>query len=155
MTETKHTGGCMCGAIRYEASQPPKFSVLCHCHMCQQWTGSAMLGSAAFDKEAISFTKGTPKLYGSSSVGERGFCGDCGSSLFTRYVTGGVFDTVIFMALGTLDDPEITKPVAHYGAEGEISWMHRDDGLPRIHIDVDDPAEQNALYEELMANAVR
>ena len=83
------TGGCMCGAIRYEARQPVLFTVMCHCHMCQQWTGSPMLGTAAFDREAVTFTKGTPKTHESSSVCERGFCGECGSSLFTKYFSGG------------------------------------------------------------------
>ena len=153
MTKAKHAGGCLCGAIRYEAAQSAMFTVLCHCRMCQQWTGSAMLGSVTFDRDTITFTKGTPKLHQSSSVCERGFCADCGSSLFTRYCSGGPFDTVIFIALGTLDDPETCVPDIHYGAESELSWMRRDDRLPRIKIDVDDPAEQNALFEKMIADA--
>lgn len=153
MTDEKHSGGCLCGAIRYEASESSMFTVICHCRMCQQWTGNPMLVTAAFHRETLSFTKGTPKLYPSSSVCERGFCMDCGSSLFTRYFSGGAFDTVIFIALGTLDDPEIGEPDIHYGAESEISWMHREDGLPRIRIDVDDPADQNALFEKMLADA--
>ncbi len=60
---------------------------------------------------------------------------------------------MIFIALGTLDDPEIGAPDVHYGVESEISWMHRDDGLPRIRIDVDDPAEQNAPFDRMMTDA--
>ena len=151
MSEVIHTGGCLCGAIRYEVRQSASGTVLCHCHMCQQWTGSPMLGTAAFDRDAVTFTKGTPKIYQSSTVMDRGFCADCGSSLFTRYFSGGVFDKGIFVAIGTLDEPDLGLPDAHYGAEGELSWMHRDDGIPRIKIDVDDPAEQNVLFEKLMA----
>ena len=121
--------------------------------MCQQWTGSAMLGTAAFDRDAVAFTAGTPQVHWSSSVCERGFCGTCGSSLFTRYSSGGAFDSVIFMGLGTLDDPEAVPPDIHYGAEGELSWMRRDDGLPRISIDTDDPAQQNGLFDQML-NAV-
>ncbi|MBT5434673.1 MAG: GFA family protein [Rhodospirillaceae bacterium] len=153
MTETRHAGGCMCGAIRYEADRDPRFSALCHCHMCQQWSGSAMLGTAAFDRDAVVFTAGEPKVFWSSDVCERGFCGDCGSSLFTRYSSGGAFDVVLFVGLGTLDDPEIAPPDVHYGAEGELSWMRRDDGLTRICIDVIDPAEQNALFEKMLATS--
>ena len=153
MSETNHSGGCLCGAIRYEARKAPKFSVLCHCHMCQQWTGSAMLATAAFDRDAVAFTAGEPRVHRSSAVGERGFCGECGSSLFTRYASGGAFDDVIFIGLGTLDDPEIAPPDVHYGAEGELSWMRRDDGLARICIDTDDPADQNALFERMLRHA--
>ena len=150
MSRIIHRGGCMCGKVRYEARQAPRFSALCHCRMCQQWTGSAMLGTAGFDRDAVTFTAGEPRIHRSSTVGERGFCGDCGSSLFTRYASGGVLDGMIFMALGTLDDPEVAPPGVHYGAEGELSWMRRDDGLARICIETDDPAAQNPLFEAML-----
>lgn len=153
VSETKHVGGCLCGAIRYEACQAPVFTALCHCRMCQQWSGSAMLATATFDQEAVAFTAGEPKVHWSSQVMERGFCGDCGSSLFTRYVSGGVLDGLISISLGTLDDPEVAPPDVHYGAEGELSWMRRDDGLTRIRIDTDDPSCQNELFERLLRHA--
>lgn len=151
MSGTGRGGGCLCGAVRYEISGEPKFSPLCHCRMCQRWTGSAMLATVAFGRDAVVFTQGEPRVYWSSDVSERGFCSDCGSSLFTRYASGGAFDGIIFIALGTLDDPESVHPDVHYGAEAELSWMWREDGLQRVHIDVDDPGEQNALFERLMA----
>ena len=114
-----------------------------------------MWGSVSFDRKAVSFINGVPILYSSSSVLDRGFCQDCGSSLFARYFSGGAFDTVIFIALGSLDDPEISKPDIHYGVESELSWIHRDDSIPRIRIDVDDPAEQNELFERIIGGAIR
>ncbi len=155
MTGVKHTGGCLCGTVRYEVAQSNRLTVICHCRMCQQWTGSGMWGSAAFDKKAVSFTKGAPKLYPSSSVCERGFCPDCGSSLFARYLSGGAFDAMIFISLGSLDDPEIGKPDIHYGVESEVSWIHRDDSTPRIRIDVDNPEEQNELFERILEGVIR
>ena len=151
MNAAKHTGGCLCGAIRYETSQSPVFVCTCHCHMCQQWTGSPMLGAATFLNDAVSFTNGTPTIYQSSTVSERGFCASCGSSLFTRYFSGGEFDKLTHIMLGTLDDPEIGTPQFHYGAEGELSWMYREDGIERVRIDVDDPAEQNTLFARLVS----
>ena len=154
MTDDVFLGGCMCGAIRYEATGPLMFVVLCHCRMCQQWTGSAMLGSATFPKGSVNFVKGTPKIHQSSAVCDRGFCGECGSSLFTQYAAGSVFDSVKFVSIGTLDDPERAHPNVHYGAEAELSWMRRDDGLQRICIDVDNPAQQEELFKNLMAQGV-
>ncbi len=144
------TGGCMCGRIRYSASRPHRFTAVCHCRMCQRWSGSAMLGTVAFEKGCVTFMTAEPETYPSSLVCDRGFCATCGSSIFTRYRSGGAFDDVLFVALGTLDDPEIAQPDVHYGAEGELSWMHRDDGVPRIPIDVDDPGGQNALFERMV-----
>ncbi len=149
------SGGCLCGAMRYQISGEPRFSPLCHCRMCQRWTGSAMLATVAFERDAVVFTKGEPRVYWSSDVSERGFCPECGSSLFTRYASGGAFDGIIFVALGTLDDPEFVQPDVHYGAEAELSWMQREDGLARVCIDVDDPGEQNDLFERLMEASVK
>ena len=153
MSDIKHTGGCLCGAIRYETRDCPVFKGTCHCRMCQQWTGTPMLSAAAFDTTAVTFTKGSPKVYQSSAVSERGFCPECGSCLFTRYFSGGDFDRLTHIMQGTLDNPEIGQPHFHYGAESELSWMHREDGIPRIRIDVDDPAEQNALFAQMIASA--
>ena len=95
MTDATLTGGCLCGAIRYEAAADALFTVVCHCRMCQQWTGSTMFGSVAFARRAVTFTKGTPRTHTSSSICDRGFCSECGSSLYTQYASGGVFDRVI------------------------------------------------------------
>ena len=62
---------------------------------------------------------------------------------------------MIFISLGSLDDPEIGKPDIHYGVESEVSWIHRDDSTPRIRIDVDNPEEQNELFERILEGVIR
>ena len=82
-----------------------------------------------------------------------GFAGSAAARCSPSISSGGVFDPVIFIGVGTLDEPDLGAPNVHYGAEGELSWMHREDGVPRIRIDVTDPAEQNALFEKMIADA--
>ncbi len=136
------TGGCACGAIRYEASEPPNKSGTCHCHMCQQWTGSAFYAFAGFPVSAFRFTRGEPKIYKSSPIAERGFCPDCGSSLTVRYLESlgegaksgpGQF----WVAIGTLDHPEAVSLNYHYAVETQLPWVHFDDDLPRTRMDED------------------
>ncbi len=79
------TGRCLCGDIRYEISQPAIATGFCHCRMCQRAHGAPVSAWAAFPAAAVRFTKGEPKYYKSSSIAERGFCANCGSSLTTRY----------------------------------------------------------------------
>ena len=151
MGKNSYTGGCLCGNIRYALTEPPLFVGTCHCRMCQKWTGRPMFASATFATSAVKVLFGSPKKYKSSEVSERFFCNDCGSSLFTRYCSGGAFDSLTHIMVGTLDNPEVGKPVFHYGAESELSWMYSEDGIPRISIDVSDPAKQNDLMAELVA----
>ena len=98
------TGGCLCGAVRYEASQPPQRAEYCHCRMCQKHTGSAFGVYAAIRAESFRITLGEPKFYKSSDIAERGFCADCGSSLMNRYFDPDNSD--VWVGVGTLDHPE-------------------------------------------------
>ncbi len=131
------TGGCMCGAVRYELSEPPSGGGTCHCRTCQKQSGSAFIAFAEFPRTALRFTKGEPKRYHSSSIMDRGFCADCGSSVTIQYLvplgesTGP--DTV-FILLGTLDEPEAAPIKFHYGVDHQLSWVHFDDGLPRMRM---------------------
>jgi len=79
------TGGCQCGAVRYEISQPAAGTGICHCRMCQRSIGSVIDAWTSFPKDALHFSKGEPKYYESSLIAKRGFCENCGSSLVLFY----------------------------------------------------------------------
>ena len=122
------TGGCLCGAVRYEATELPSVVNYCHCRMCQRWSGSAFVVAAKFPREAVTFTQGQPEYYRSSEIGERGYCTSCGSPLIFRYV--GL--DPIYVAVGTLDRPEDAPPTLHTCIESKVPWLHIDDDLPRL-----------------------
>ena len=133
------TGGCLCGAIRYELSEPPIEVGICHCRTCQKSSGSAFETGAEFLRSAFRFTKGEPKLYRSSSIMDKGFCPNCGSLLFDQYLVrapGSNPDT-IWIQVGTLDNPEAVSIEFHYGVESQLPWVHFDDDLPRTRCDED------------------
>ena len=148
--EKKITGGCYCGAIRYESDQPPIEPGICHCRECQRWTGSAFLAVAGFPLSGFRYTKGSPKLNQSSLIVERYFCADCGSSMHCRYLVSLGEDDLaenpdhVLVSVGTLDHPEAIKMEYHYGVESQLSWVHFDDGLPRTRCD-EAPELINAL----------
>ncbi len=136
---TPVTGGCLCGAIRYESREPPIKGVICHCRMCQKSTGSAFMVAVGFPRTTLQFTKGEPKLYRSSPIKDKGFCSNCGSLLFDQYLvrTGGSNPDKVWIQLGTLDHPEAVSITSHYGVESQLPWVHFDDGLPRGRCDED------------------
>lgn len=131
------TGGCLCGAVRYEANEAPSWVGHCHCRMCQKGTGGPSAIFAGFhgaQKDALKFTKGAPTYYRSSEWYERGFCSNCGSPIGMRAADGhGVM-------IGTLDHPEEWPPNGpHAGIESQIPWYVIHDDLPRNRTD-EDPA---------------
>ncbi len=126
------TGGCLCGAVRYEASEEPIYVGYCHCRMCQKAYGQTSAIMVGFEPRALRFTEGEPKYYKSSAWSERGFCAGCGSPL-------GMRDEASHAVLvGTLDHPEEWPPItAHSGIESQIPWDVIHDDLPRKRTEED------------------
>lgn len=110
MTETDiTTGGCLCGAVRYEVKGELRNVVNCHCSMCQKLHGVYGAHSKA-RKENISFTrKDGLAWYKTSEVAQRGFCKKCGSSLFWEPFD---LDATGIIA-GSLDGPTNLKTMGH------------------------------------------
>ena len=130
--EQKITGGCLCGAVRYEIDEAAKTSWLCHCRDCQKAHGSAYFPAMMFLRPAFhpqGSTTGFTVTAESGAQITREFCPTCGSTLF---LGTGLYPDIVIVAAGSLDDPSIYKPKAHAWAGTEWSWAHVDDGLERF-----------------------
>lgn len=127
-----HEGGCLCGAVRWRATGTPKNVNHCHCEMCRRAGGSAFATWATFAMGDFSYTKGTPTWRQSSAIARRAFCASCGSALHWQHVQ---HRDSIDVTVGTADRPDRLLPKEHLWTEGEIAWLHMDDGLPRHRLD--------------------
>ena len=137
------TGGCLCGAVRYELSAPPYDLHYCHCRTCQKASGASAIAGGFVARDAITFTRGAPKIFKSSPVVERGFCAECGTYLLYCPTIAEWSDWVI-MTIASLDNPEHWPPKRHYGIESQIPWFDTKDRLPR------EPYEDNFI--EILAS---
>src|SRR5437667_3715386 len=102
------SGGCSCGAIRYESTAEPVTMFKCHCRDCQQVTGGAFVPGMLLSREAFRFTRGqlryhfTPSLRGGKH--KRGFFPECGSRLKGGAIEGRDSPFIVIL-VGKLDDP--------------------------------------------------
>jgi hypothetical protein len=128
-TERRITGGCMCGAIRFEAMGEPIIVTHCHCDSCRRHTGAAMVPLASFEAGQVRFLKGERKIYHSSPGVERAFCGDCGTTLTWESNPRG--QSLIEFHIGTLDEPNALPPSVHVFHGERLRWFDTADGLPR------------------------
>ena len=80
-TTDEVTGGCLCGAVRYEVIGDPFSVIHCHCLSCRRHTGAAVVTFAGFKQDQIRFTTGERRIYESSPGVGRAFCGQCGTPL--------------------------------------------------------------------------
>ena len=143
-TPVTHTGGCMCGAIRYEIEGSPSFeAVYCHCSECRHHTGAPATAAAGFPAERVRWS-GAQRTKYDSTPGEvaRSFCPKCGTSLTWEGGTigweGGLSQGVqgadigiIGIHIGTLDNPDAFPPTQHIFCRDRVSWFETNDELPR------------------------
>lgn len=119
------TGGCQCGAVRFEAGRLGRASI-CHCRMCQRATGGFF--GPYVDVFEFAWVNGPPKYFQSSEAVKRGFCGACGTPLsFEMGDSVGV-------SIGALDDPEAAPPATQLVWPAKLSYVdHLGDLAPWTH----------------------
>jgi hypothetical protein len=126
--KTAHSGGCLCGAVRYEVRGPLRDALVCHCSMCQRTHGAPAPYTAAGNDDLRLLEGRGLKWYRSSESAERGFCGGCGASLFWRPTKG----TYTAIACGTLDQPSGVRAVGHIFLVDRGDYYTLADGLPQF-----------------------
>ena len=120
------TGGCQCGAVRYALHAEPDAPCICYCRMCQKQFGNILAAFAGVALADFELTRGDITWFRSSYSARRGFCRACGTPL----AYGHLLEPRIAMALGSLDHPELVKPMFQYGAEAVVPWLHEVLALP-------------------------
>ncbi|MDR6290475.1 hypothetical protein E9232_003001 [Inquilinus ginsengisoli] len=106
---TDRTGGCLCGAVRYRVTGPLRQVVACHCGQCRRTSGHFAAFTACASGDLVLERNKGLRWYRSSPEASRGFCGECGASLFWA-VTGG---PRVSIAAGTLDGATGLRIDAH------------------------------------------
>lgn len=124
--QQKITGGCLCGAIQYEARGVPLLVGHCHCENCRRSSGAAFATNIALPVEEVTWIKEEPNSYKSSEYLARLFCRHCGSSVAQDELDA----KRMWFSVGTLDRPESVTPEFHIFTEEQIPWVKLDDGLP-------------------------
>lgn len=145
------TGGRLCGEVRYRITQPPTETMICHCRMCQKFSGSAFTIGSVYATDAVIFTKGALKYFKSSPFAERGFCATCGSSMSYRPLEPAVskeWEGWILIECGSLDNPAASVPTWELGVESQMPWLDIRLGHRRVRCqDAPDLVEAWAAYD--------
>ncbi len=125
------TGGCLCGAVRYQVTGPLRDVVSCHCTHCRRTSGHFVAATAARSSDVVLLEESGLRWYTASNKTRRGFCDRCGSSLFWEPAEGG---HTSIMA-GTLDGETGLKTVRHICVETAGDYYRIGDGVPQIQGD--------------------
>jgi hypothetical protein len=124
-------GGCGCGVVRFEITQPLVSARYCHCTRCQRRTGTAASASASVVPGSFRVIRGEDRLsaWKPEDGHEKWFCGDCGSALYT---VNPADRSELGVRLGAIDgDPGVRPAVRQFVAYAAPWEEIPDDGLPR------------------------
>jgi hypothetical protein len=127
------TGGCQCGAVRYEIAAEPTTVYTCHCTDCQRQTGAAFALSMVVPRAAIRITVGTPREWqrpGAHTAGGTAtaclLCGTCGTRL---YHLPSRKPEIAVVKPGTLDDTAWLDAVGHIWTKSAQPWIKIPDDM--------------------------
>jgi hypothetical protein len=122
------TGGCYCGAIRYQSAGPVSHQTICHCTQCRGTTGAPCVAWFTVPTSSLTLLGGQPAQYRASSRATRSFCPTCGTQL-TFTDDASPQDTDVTTC--SLDHPENVPPRSHIFTNSAVPWLSRDDALPQ------------------------
>lgn len=129
MSGTRITGGCLCGALRYEATAAPTLMGHCYCADCRKASGSGFIPFMGFDAATLTFTGEArqfraPAFRGGESV--RNYCPVCGGLVFGGVVGESTSHTIY---AGSLDDASTFRPSIAIFNRDRPDWAPLPPGL--------------------------
>ena len=131
MPEFPLTGGCNCGAVRFEVTEPLPIASYCHCKRCQRRSGTAVSASAHPAPGSFHIVAGEDQLtvWQPEVGGAKWFCSVCGSHI---YADNPSHPDSIGIRLGAFDDDPGVRPSVRQFVTYAASWEPiPDDGLER------------------------
>jgi hypothetical protein len=118
-------GGCICKQIRYRLTRAPIIVHCCHCRWCQRETGTAFALNAMIETDAVNLISGQPERVDTPSNSGKGQtivrCPDCHIAVWSHYAGAG--DSLSFIRVGTLDNPDALPPDIHIFTASKQPWV--------------------------------
>jgi hypothetical protein len=126
------TGGCLCGAVRYQFTAAPLSSRVCWCRLCQYLGAGSGTVNVVFPSEGLTVSgelRDFQSIADSGNVMHRQFCPNCGTQVFSAAESR---PHLTIARAGTLDDPERVKPSSTIWTTEAPSWACIDQSLPML-----------------------
>ena len=125
------TGGCLCGAVRFQVTPPTKWCAHCHCSLCRRAHGAAFVTWFGVERSRFEIVEGNDNVvwYRSTPAARRGFCRTCGSTMFFESER---WADEVHVALAHMHGTIDRRPQAHVFFDTHVDWVELGDGLKRL-----------------------
>ena len=124
---SKKTGSCLCGGVKFQIEGPLRPVSYCHCAQCRKTSGHFVAATACQHEQLNMLVADSLKWFRSSPEAQRGFCSECGASVFWC-PDGGKYISIM---AGTIDLPTGLSPEHHIFVADSSDYYTIDDGLPQ------------------------
>lgn len=122
------SGRCLCGAVTWTTTADVIWAGHCHCESCRRATASPMTSFFGVSRDAVVWTGQLGEVKTSQGRVSRRFCTGCGTQMSYQYV-GWPDETHLYA--GTMDDPTLFEPQAHFHYAERLPWLTVQDDLPK------------------------
>lgn len=127
------SGGCLCGAVRFDARNVPGTFGICHCPSCRRWTGSALLEVSIKTEDMTWQGADNIATYQSSDWAERAWCKMCGTNVYFRHTKRDKWFGSTDLPIGIFDDANgFTLTHEIYTDQQPDSFRYAGDGHKRL-----------------------
>ena len=140
----RRTGGCQCGAVRFAAEKIGRASI-CHCRMCQKAFGAPYGALVSVEVADLTWTRGEPTRFASSSKVKRGFCAACGTPLTFEWSRKSIDP-----AICAFDEPHDIAPVIQMAVPSAVGWVNEPTHLPTRSVEEDEQVA--GFYADLVSH---
>ena len=125
LDDSTFEGTCTCQFVRYRMTRRPLFVHCCHCRWCQRESGSAFALNAMIEAENVVVLSGEPEVVLTPTNSGKGQkisrCPQCRVALWSNYAGAG--DSVHFVRVGTLLEPDLLPPDIHIYTASKQPWV--------------------------------
>ena len=130
----RYDGGCTCRFLRYRMTATPLFVHCCHCRWCQRETGTSFALNALIETDRVQLLQGEAEIVDTPSNSGKGQkisrCPRCHVAAWSNYA--GFGDSVRFVRVGTLDEPDRFPPDIHIYTASKQPWVILPPGTPAV-----------------------
>ena len=120
-------GRCTCNYVQYEITSSPLIVHCCHCRNCQRQSGAAFALNALFDADSVYVSSGeTHEIVADTPSGQGQpitRCPKCATAVWSSYYMHGLREMILFIRVGTLDEPDLFPPDVHIFTTSKQPWV--------------------------------
>jgi len=115
-------GSCLCDLVQFKIDLPSKWVAHCHCSLCRKAHGAGYVTWLGVENNHFRFLNGETavKWYKSSQSAKRGFCKNCGSTVFFKSTK---WPGEMHIVLANMDQPIDMVPAANVNYSSHVDWM--------------------------------